>query len=1129
MAEIALVSVILSKFIILLDDEMRLQKNIRRDMEKIVSELQHMQVFLMTADAAVERTLQQEVWIKQVREVALESEDIVDEFTLHFANDHQDDSCSCFTSMLHSVINCGARHDMASRIKYIISKFEEVSNRNGRYLSELSQALVTLSQRRQILRENVIVEEEDLVGIDGPKKDLIELLTGRPTGFRAVFVVGMGGLGKSVLVKKVYEDAEVKKHFQLRAWITASRTLHVDELFIDLIQQLYEDITQPDPEDIGNMSGIGLKHQVREFLLTMNTLQLQQKAKELLRVKSYLIVVDDVWSIDTWYAIRSAFPDTDFGSRIVITTRYCVVANAVCKRNSQQIYNLKPLSEGESLTLFRKKTFNSARLKVVSLVGVGFLEKAGLLKEVCEAIEVKKHFQSHAWTNISLEHGPDMMLKDLIQQLNTEMMKPQPEDMKLAASDLVEEMTTTELQQKVRQLLGTKRYLIYIENVHSIDAWNAIKCAFPETYCDSRLVIATSNITVASTASEGDQDLIYDLEAMSSHMSYVMFCIKAFKMDSSLEHLQEVSKSILQKCAGVPLAIVTISGVLIARDMTTTHEWEQVNKNLGEELMNTHIILSLSYDDLPCFLKPCLLYLSIFPEDHTFNKMRLIRLWIAEGFIESTDHMKKDQVAENYLRELRNRGLIQVTQTTSDGRVETLKIHDLLREMLIIKSREQSFAQIATENNMLSLEKVRRLSLHHSLLGEQKNPSLHRLRSLFVFEVEQPLTKLTMPPLFSNSFNLKLLTVLDLQGTNLNQFPPSIVNLLNLRYLNLSHTNIREIAHAIGFLKKLETLDLKYTLVSELPIEAQNLVRLHTLLIYHYNSEVRAASGFKAIAEIRFMKSLQNLCFVEAGQENDAAKNLGMLTQLQILGITNFSNKEAEVLCNSISKLRDLRGLSVFASETENETLNLQQFASPCKSLQRLYLTGKLESLPCWIPSLQNMVRIFLRGTKLRNEPLSSFEDLPNLVHLELHQAYTGSTLCSKANKFKKLKILGLREFDALETVTLEETSMLNLNRLTIGSCKLLKNIPTGIEYLTKLNVLDLVDMSHDLVATIQMSANFEGADYKKIQHITEVNWISETGNIREIMRLRPAYSVEESKSSHYHSTFEELYNLEDK
>ncbi|KAK8570882.1 hypothetical protein V6N13_103281 [Hibiscus sabdariffa] len=74
----------------------------------------------------------------------------------------------------------------------------------------------------------------------------------------------------------------------------------------------------------------------------------------------------------------------------------------------------------------------------------------------------------------------------------------------------------------------------------------------------------------------------------------------------------------VEHCAGLPLAIVVLEGILVTKD--SVNEWQMVFDNVIFHLKRgkghgVEEVLALSYDDLPHYLRPCFLYLANFPED----------------------------------------------------------------------------------------------------------------------------------------------------------------------------------------------------------------------------------------------------------------------------------------------------------------------------------------------------------------------------------------------------------------------------------------------------------------------------------------------------------------------------------
>ncbi|GMQ03980.1 hypothetical protein CsSME_00049570 [Camellia sinensis var. sinensis] len=526
-----------------------------------------------------------------------------------------------------------------------------------------------------------------------------------------------------------------------------------------------------------------------------------------------------------------------------------------------------------------------------------------------------------------------------------------------------------------------------------------------------------------------------------------------------------------------------------------------VNRSLGAEVEGSDMkkILFLSYNDLPYYLKSCLLYLSNFPEDHLIDWMSTIRLWIAEGFVEVKEFGKTlEEDAEAYLYELLNRSLIQVAMRRDDGRIGKCRIHDLLREIILSKSRDHNFLTIAGEGegNMRCPEKARRLSIHNTLPNiPEQDKCFSQLRSLLMFGVDEPMSESSMPLLFNGG--LRLLKVLHLRNASLERFPGHVVKLFHLKYLSLRGTNVKVLPKSIGLLWNLETLDLKNTYVRELPVEILRLQKLRHLSLYRYETghiylSFHCKYGFEAPSKIGGLQSLQKLCFLEANHANGSTlvKEIGRLTQLRRLGILNLRREDGVGLCSSIEKLSNLRSLYVTSIE-EDEILDLQSLSPAPQFLQRLYLRGYLEKLPQWITSLHGLTCLSLWWSKLKDDPLKSFQDLPNLVFLSLpYEAYEGEGLCFKAGRFQRLKRLYLGRLKGLRWLTMEEGTLSRLEDLLIFNCELLEELPSGIEHLSNLKILELSDMSDELIS--KLNPGVQDGDYWKIQHIPKV-WIDDS------------------------------------
>ncbi|GMQ04122.1 hypothetical protein CsSME_00049650 [Camellia sinensis var. sinensis] len=913
---------LLAKLAPFLQGEVNLLSGVREAMEDIRDEFERMSAFLRVADAKEESDPQLKVWVKQVRDAAYDAEDALDKFKLHFAHHHGDGFGGFLRKVFYLTKTLKARHQIASEIQRIKSRVINISEGHKRYhdkygiLEQGSRSNVVNNSWYDYRGDALLLEEAKLVGIEMPKRQLMEWLVEGDSGLKVVSVVGMGGLGKTTLVKKVYDDATAKKHFDSHAWLIVSESLRAEDLLKDMIQQLFEEIMQPVPVGVETMSINRLKCLANDFL----------------KQRRYVVVFDDVWNVNAWEAIKYVLPNNNCGSRVILTTRFTHIASTCCEETNGHVYDLMPLSQEESWTLFCNKTFRG---------------------NLCPP------------------------------------------------------------------------------------------------------------------------------------------------------NLKQISLRILKRCEGLPLAIVAISGVLATKDKSRIEEWEMLYRSLGAELEGNDKLesmkktLSLSYNDLPHYLKICFLYLSIFSEDQQIFCKTVIPHWTAEGFVNAIEGKTIEEVANGYLDELFNRSLIQVAERYPDGRPSYFCIHDLMREIIVSKAREQNIVTTICRQDSRRPEKVRRLLIRSTSDNVEYSERSSRLRSLFVWGPMDSLPIASLRELFRRSS--RLLNVLDFEGTSLDTIPDEVFKLIHLRYLGLRNTKVKMVPKLIGKLENLETLDLSGTYVTELPDEMLHLQKLRNLLTYHLKSrtthfEFADIRGFKAPSQIGSLQSLQLLTMIEADQRSEGGvsivKELGRLTQLRELGIGNLRREDGVILCSSIEKLNNLRRLDIISTK-EDEILDLQSLSPVPRFLQLLNLTVHLEKLPHWIPSLHGLVTLYLRWSKLRDEPLQSLQELPNLAKLALEQAYEGEGLCFNAGGFQRLKHLNLYKLKGLRWVKVEEGAMPHLETLTIRNSELMEEVPSGIEHLKKLQTFELCEMSEKLISKLDREVQDE--DYRNMAHIPEVRiWYRE-------------------------------------
>ncbi|KAJ1260684.1 hypothetical protein BS78_10G251200 [Paspalum vaginatum] len=763
--------------------------------------------------------------------------------------------------------------------------------------------------------------------------------------------------------------------------------------------------------------------------------------------------------------------ELDRRNNLQLANQFCLSDSAYLTDNAEIVGNVDEIGRLTQWLLEDKQDRS-----LIAILGMGGLGKTTTASCVYNNQQIRTHFDCHAWVTVSQTYQMEELLREIVSQL----IDPREN---MARGFMT--MSPMRLVEVIKTYLVDKKYFIVLDDIWDKDVWLFLNYAFVKNNYGSKVLITTRRKDVSSLAVDS---YIIELKTLQCAESWELFCKKAFhasKDNICPENLRSLAEKIVAKCQGLPLAITIIGSTLSYRELEE-QEWTFFYNQLSWQLANNQelncisSVLNMSLHDLPCYLRSCFLYCSLYPEDYKITRKRISMLWIAEGLVEERgDGATMEEVARTYLVELTRRSLLQVTERNGCGRANTFVMHDLVREVTLITAKREKFG-IAHPNagiDQVSRE-TRRLSIQrgaHSL----NSLATSRLRSFILFD-----TGIPSSCIYDAFSHFRLLRVLCLRFANIEQVPNMITELYNLRYIDLSLTKVKQIQASFGKLRNLQVLDLRFSYVEELPLEITLLSNLRHLYVYGIqNLHARSLndfSGTKIQGHICCLKNLQSLHSVSANK--DLVSQLGNLTLLRSLAIMKVRQSYIAELWNSLTKMPNLSRLLISAWDMD-EILDLKTL-KPLPNLKHFLLSGKLEGgmLPPMFTKTEKLTRLHVFWSSLEIDPVSSLSHMLNLVELVLDGAYGGKQLTFCSGWFPKLKSLHFAYMKRLNLIELEDGTMTSLHLLDLTGLRNLKAVPEGIKYFRSLNEMFLIDMPNEIIERLQ------GIDSHIVQHIPKIH-----------------------------------------
>nr|KJB27795.1 hypothetical protein B456_005G009900 [Gossypium raimondii] len=280
------------------------------DMQRLGNSLEMIGAFLQDAEGNQKQMNSVKLWLKRLRDVAYEADDVLDEIAYEFLRKKVETGDQMLRKVRDLPSTVTFQHNMANKVKDILNSLDDLNKIAKDY--GLQQLAV---DQRIFIPSNVetvsFLDDSNIVGRKNDVSKVVDMLLS-PQDDRTVSVVpivGMAGIGKTTLARLVYHDVDVERRFDVRFWVCVSDDFNVKRILREMLEH-----------------DMNYKHTSIPQNLNALTAKLKGKIEQAKRGNEqikYLLVLDDVWDVEQWNELMRCLEgvNKNRGNKVIVTTR----------------------------------------------------------------------------------------------------------------------------------------------------------------------------------------------------------------------------------------------------------------------------------------------------------------------------------------------------------------------------------------------------------------------------------------------------------------------------------------------------------------------------------------------------------------------------------------------------------------------------------------------------------------------------------------------------------------------------------------------------------------------------------------------------------------------------------------